>query len=290
MIQMKPFKEVLKEKKFIVTAELFPPKGIDITQLMNRAKFLSDYVDAFNVTDSQRAIMRLGPLAICHKLKVAGYEPIYQLTCRDRNRIALQSDLLQASLLGIENILILSGDHPFNGDHKDAKPVYDLDPVTLLRVADSLRNGRDMNGTLLNGKPTFLLGAVVNPSVEPLDLQLIMMKKKIESGASFFQTQITFDINIFKNFYEKVKDYGIRVLFGVLLLKSYQMAENLNKMPGINIPQELIERLKDTKDPINEGITIVANLIEEIKMFADGVHIMAINAEEYIPEILKRVT
>ncbi len=181
--------EKISQNKFIITAELFPPKGTDITNLISRADMIGPLVDGINVTDNQRASMRLGSIAVCRLLKEKGYEPILQMTCRDRNRIALQSDLLSAYVLGIENILILSGDHPAVGEYKDTKGVYDLDPVQLLTAARTLESGVDLAGKKLNGSPKFCLGAVVNPTAKPQELQLMMMQKKVNAGARFFQTQ-----------------------------------------------------------------------------------------------------
>ena len=281
--------EKLAQKKFIYTAELFPPKGTDITNLMARADIIGPLVDAINITDNQRASMRLGSLAVCRLLKEKGYEPILQMTCRDRNRIALQSDLLSAYVLGIENILALSGDHPAVGEYKDIKGVYDLDTVQLLTAARTLESGVDLAGKKLNGSPKFCLGAVVNPTSKPLELQLIMMRKKMNAGARFFQTQTIFDVRQFKEFYAQVKSPNIKVFPGVTLIKSVQFMEFLSNLPGVNIPEEVVKRVKSAKDPLREGIEICAETIRELKGFADGVHIMAIGSEQVIPEILNRI-
>ena len=284
---MSHFSEKLKSKKFIVTCELFPPKGTDLTNLLKKAEALKGMVDGVNVTDSQRAIMRISPLAVCHILKERGLEPIFQLTCRDRNRIALQSDLLGASVLGIENILILSGDHPAIGDHPQAKPVYDLDSIQLLKTARTLEKGEDLGGKRLKGVPKFCLGAVANPSFVPLELQVLMMEKKVQAGAEFFQTQPIFDLKTFKDFQKKASKLEAKVIIGIFLFKSLKMAKLLDEM-GLKIPQEYLERLEKTEDPLKEGINIAVDLIQEIKNECDGVHLMALGKEEYIPEILKR--
>jgi len=284
---MSRFSERLKSKKFIITCELFPPKGTDLTNLLEKAERLKGIVDGVNVTDSQRAIMRISPLAVCHILKEKGLEPVFQLTCRDRNRIALQSDLLGASALGIENILVLSGDHPAVGDHPEAKPVYDLDPVQLLKTARVLEKGEDLAGRRLKGNPKFCLGAVANPSFEPSDLQVFMMKKKIRAGAEFFQTQPIFGLKAFKNFKEKISKLEAKVIIGIFLLKSLKMAELLDEI-GLKIPEEYFKRLEKAKDPLKEGMNIAVDLIKNIKNECDGVHLMALGKEEYIPEILKR--
>ena len=279
----------LKSGKFVVTAELFPPKGVDISDLMKRADIIGPVVDAINITDNQRATMRLGSLAISRLLKERGYEPILQMTCRDRNRLALQSDLLSAYVLGIQNILILSGDHNQIGEYKDAKAVYDLDPVQLLRAARGLENGVDMAGKKLKGSPSYCLGAVVNPTASPSELQIMMMKKKANAGAEFFQTQPVFDVAGYREFVGKISGLKTKVLPGVILIKSVEFIKFLVSMPGVNIPKDIVERMEGSADPLREGIKICAETITELKKFSDGVHIMAIGMEEYIPEILSKV-
>ncbi|MDD5492679.1 MAG: methylenetetrahydrofolate reductase [bacterium] len=283
------FKEVLKNKKFIITAELFPPKGTNIQPLLEKAKLLRGKIDGFNVTDNQRAVMRLGSLSICRLLQEQGCEPILQMTCRDRNRIALESDLLSASVLGVENILILSGDHPTQGDHKEAKPVYDLDPVQLLKTARTLETGVDLVGKKLDGSPQFCLGAVVNPMADPLELQLTMMEKKIEAGAEFFQTQPIFDFKLLETFIAKTREYNTKILIGIFLLKSAQVAIFMKEKLGINIDSRYIDRLSRATSPLDEGIAIAAELISQMKPHVDGVHIMALGLEEHIAEILNKV-
>jgi 5,10-methylenetetrahydrofolate reductase len=278
----------LKENKFVITAELFPPKGVDISDLMRRADLIGKIVDGINVTDNQRASMRLGSLAISRLLKEKGYEPILQMACRDRNRIALQSDLLSAYVLGIENVLVISGDHNSIGEYKDAKAVYDLDSVQLLQAARTLETGVDLAGKKLKGSPKFCLGAVVNPTADPIDLQIIMMEKKIRAGAFFFQTQPVYDIEKYKIFLDKTRHLNAKILPGVILLKSAQFIQFMSQLPGVNIPAQTALRIEKASDPLKEGINICAETIRELKKFADGVHIMAIGMEEHIPEILER--
>jgi len=280
------FKEKLKTDKFLITAELFSPKGTDVSGFLNRASCLAG-IDAVNVTDNQRASMRVGSLAMCKLLLETGIEPVMQIACRDKNRIALQSELLSANVLGIENVLIISGDHPNAGEYAGAKTVYDLDTVQLIRTAKLLETGTDLAGKKLAGSPKFCLGAVVNPSAEPHELQIIMLEKKIKSGAEFFQTQTIFDVNQYKNFYEKIKHSGVKILPGVTLIKSPKFMQFLQKLPGVNIPQNIQDRINNAADPLAEGMRICAETIKELRSFSDGVHIMAIGMEEYIPEILK---
>ena len=281
--------EKLKSGKFIITAELYPPKGVDVSKLMKKAELIGHLVDGINITDNQRASMRLGSMAVCKLLKDKGYEPILQMTCRDRNRIALQSDLLSAFVLGIENVLILSGDHPAVGEYKDTKGVYDLDTIQLLTAARTLESGVDLAGKKLKGSPKFCLGAVVNPTANPVELQIMMMQKKINAGARFFQTQTIFDAASFRDFHNKVKGFGVKVFAGVTLIKSVQFMDFLSNLPGVHIPDEVVNRVKSSKDPLKEGIEICAETIRELKGFADGVHIMAIGSEQLIPDILSKI-
>jgi methylenetetrahydrofolate reductase (NADPH) len=281
--------DIFKQKKFVITAELFPPKGTDITDLMRRADLIGPLVDGINVTDNQRASMRLGSIAVCRLLKERGYRPIMQMTCRDRNRLALQSDLLSAFVLGIEDILMLSGDHPRAGEYKEISGVYDLDPVQLIAAARGLEAGVDLAGKKLKGTPKYCIGAVVNPTSTPQELQILMLRKKIAAGAQFFQTQTIFDVEQYRQFHEKVKYFPARILPGVTLLKSPEFVTFMQNLPGVNIPPAFVERIRTAADPLAEGIKICAETIRELKTFTEGVHIMAIGMEQHIPEILKSV-
>ncbi len=204
------------------------------------AKYLQGWVHAVNVTDNQSAVMRLGSLAASVGLKQKGVEPVYQLTCRDRNRIALQSDLLTAYSLGIDNVLLLTGDHIQLGDHKEAKPVFDLDSVQLIDMAMGLRHGHDITGNAIENPPDMAYGAVVNPNFEPLDLQLMKMKKKVDAGAEFFQTQAVYDRRIFETFMNKASKLNVPIQVGLVVLKSPQMGKFMNaNVSGIEVPQVL---------------------------------------------------
>ncbi len=282
------FKDNLQKNKFIITAELFPPKGVNIDSFLKKADILAQVVDAINVTDNQRASMRVGSLAMCRLLRDRGIETIMQMTCRDRNRIALQSDLLSANVLGLNNILILSGDHPNVGEYAGTKTVYDLDTIQLIKTARLLETGVDFAGKKLNGSPKFCLGAVANPTAAPIELQILMLEKKVESGIEFVQTQTVFDVVQYREFFEKTKNLKVRILPGVSVIKSVAFMDFLKKLPGVNIPQTIQERIISAKDPFQEGLNICAETIKELKVFTSGVHIMAIGIEEYIPEILKR--
>lgn len=276
--------------KPVFTAEIYPPKGTNLDAVLRKAKLLTPAIHAFNITDSQRAVMRLSALAISRRLVEEGFTPIYQLTCRDRNRIALQSDLLGAAVLGIENVLLLSGDHPRHGDHPQAKPVFDLDAAHLLDVTRQLMAGTDMQGNKLDGVPAFCVGAVVNPTAEPMENQLLMFRKKAILGAQFFQTQVIYDVAVYRQFLAGVAALDLAemplLLPSVLLLKSPGMAQRMAQVPGIRIPAEVVARMEKAGDPLREGKVICAELIDELLTVAPGVHIMAINAEEMIPEIL----
>jgi len=275
----------------VVTTEIGPPKGTDISEIEEVAEILRGRVDAANVTDQQSSVMRLGSLATCHLLKERGLEPILQMTCRDRNRLALQSDLLSAWVLGIENVLAITGDLPALGDHPQAKPVYDLDSVQLLGTIKRLNEGYDMVGNELQGKPDFFPGAVVNPGADTdaaFELQLIKMEKKIATGAKFFQTQAVYDVNSFAKFMKRVEGFNVPILAGIIPLKSVGMARFLNKnVAGVFVPEELIDKMAEAEDKTRTGIEIAANLLRELKDICHGIHIMAIGWEKKVPAVLE---
>ena len=279
--------KAIKKGVFLVTSEVGPPKGTDIEDMMWDADLLKDRVHALNVTDQQSSVMRLGSLAVSHLLKKRGIEPVYQLTCRDRNRIALQSDLLSASLLGIKNVLCLTGDHVSLGDHREAKPVFDLDSVSLIAAAKQLREGKDINGHSLEGAPDYCIGAVVSPGADPLEPQLYKMEKKVRVGAEFFQTQAVYDVASFEKFMEQVKHLKVPIIAGIVMLKSAGMARFMNKnVAGITVPDALIQEMEKAKDPVEKSIEISARLIKELKGLCHGVHIMPIGWERKVPAVL----
>jgi methylenetetrahydrofolate reductase (NADPH) len=283
-------RECFEQGKYAVTCEVGPPKGVNIKKYIDDVEPLKERVVAFNVTDLQSAVMRFGSLATCRLLIERGMEPILQMTCRDRNRLALQSDLLSAYGLGIENILCLTGDHPGLGDHPQAKGVFDLDSVQLLAAATSLQQGKDMAGNELEAAPKFFLGAVVTPGAEPLEPQIIKMEKKIEAGAQFFQTQAVYDTGQFKEFMKEVCRFNVPVMAGIVLLKSAGMANYMNaNVAGVSVPEELIEELKKDKEKTKSGQTgveIAVRIINEIKDCCQGVHLMALGWEDKLPAIL----
>ncbi|MDD5496792.1 MAG: methylenetetrahydrofolate reductase [Candidatus Omnitrophica bacterium] len=281
------FCEKIKQGKFVVTSEIGPPKGIDIKEMLEDADLIKGRVDAINVTDLQSSVMRLGSLAVCHLLKDRAHEPIFQVTCRDRNRLALQSDLLSASVLGVENILALTGDYPSLGDHPDAKPVFDLGSVQLLEVIRALEEGKDMKGNALKGAPKFCAGAVVNPGADPLEPEIIKMEKKVASGAKFFQTQAVYDVELFKRFLDSAKHIKTTILAGIVLLKSAGMAKYMNKnVSGVFVPDNLINEMETTKDKAAKSIEIAARLIKELRPLCQGIHVMPIGWDKKVPLVL----
>jgi len=282
--------EKLKSGKFLITAEIGPGKGTDIDEYLEEMEILRGKVDAINVTDLQSSVMRLGSLVVCHLLAERDLEPVFQITCRDRNRLALQSDLLSAYVLGIRNVLVLTGDHTVLGDHPEAKPVFDLDSVSLLKVASTLTEGKDMKGNDLKGTPEFCLGAVVSPGADPLEPQLIKMEKKIEAGAKFFQTQAVYDRKSFEKFIKKAEKFGVPIMVGIVLLKSAGMARFMNaNVAGVSVPDEFIKIMAEAskEDRPRRSIEIAASLIKEMKGMCRGVHIMSLGWDKYVPSVLE---
>ena len=284
---MSTLSEALKSGQFVVTSELGPPKGVDIEEMMADIELLRERVVALNVTDQQSSVMRLGSLAVCHLLKERGIEPIFQMTCRDRNRIALQSDLLSASVLGIENVLCLTGDYTSLGDHPEAKPVFDLDSVSLLETAVRLQQGHDLAAKELKGSPNFFLGAVVTPGADPIEPQILKMEKKIKAGARFFQTQAVYEPEEFERFMSSVKHFNVPVLAGLILLKSAGMARFMNRnIAGVHVPDSLIEEMDKAENKRQRSIEIAARLIKDLRHLCHGIHIMPIGWEKLVPAVL----
>ena len=284
--------ELFDNGEFVVTAEVGPPKGIDASHVVAEAKEFLSGITAVNVTDNQSSVMRMGSLPACVMLKNAGLTPILQLTCRDRNRIALQSELLGAAALGIDNILCLTGDHTKMGDHPGAKPVFDLDSVSLLHTVCQLEKGVDLGGNPLVGEaPKFAKGAVVSPCSDCVDAQLAKMERKVMAGAEYFQTQAVFDSEKFISFMEKAKQFGKPVQLGVIIPKSAGMAKFMNKnVAGVHVPQWMIDELAADKEKAKAGITgveLAAKVIRECRPYCQGLHIMALGWEAKVPELLK---
>ena len=285
--------ELFERGEFVVSAEVGPPKGFHVDHLLEDTKKYLSGISAVNVTDNQSSVMRLGSLAMSKALLDQGLTPIYQLTCRDRNRIALQSDLLSAAMFGIENLLLLTGDHTKLGDHPQAKPVFDLDSVSLIHAVKQLESGVDLGGNELVGEPPkFAKGAVVSPCSDSVDAQLAKMERKVRAGADYFQTQAVFEPEKFIRFMEKAKQFCKPVQVGIIIPKSAGMAKFMNNnVAGIHVPDEMIEELKKDKEKTKAGITgveIAARIIKECRPYCQGVHIMALGWEDKVPELLKQ--
>ncbi len=271
------FAAAIKSGKFVITAEVSPPKGTDISDVLAGAGLLQGLVDAVNVTDNQRAVMRMSPIAICHKLGEMGFETIMHMTCRDRNRLALQSDLLAAHALGIHNILAMSGDYPTMGDQPSTKPVFDLDSVQLLEFIEKMNNGSDFQDNPLDSPTSICAGGVANPGARPLGPQLLKLKKKVLAKVRFIQTQAVFDAVVFNEFADAARLTGIPVIAGIIPLRSAQNARFMNeKIPGVNIPDQSIHRMEAAGDPALEGMRIAAEIIAGIRTNCQGIHIMPI--------------
>ena len=272
--------------QFAITAEIAPPKGCDPSAALAAARHLGTLA-GINVTDNQGANMRMSPLALAALLRQQGFEPIFQLTCRDRNRLALQSDLLGAAALGIDTVLVLSGDHPRFGDHPAARAVFDLDAVQLLNVVNDLNGGHDMAGKPLQGAPRFFAGAAVSPASDPFELMFQKMRKKVATGARFFQTQAVFDQAVLRTFMAEAGHCQVPVLLGVLLLKSAGMARFVNAhIPGLKVPQNLVDLLDRSSNPLAEGVAIARDLVQLARACCQGVHVMTLGRDDLLTDIL----
>ena len=285
------FKDALNSGKFVITSEVAPPKGTNLEGMLHHIDLLRDTVDAINVTDHQSSVMRFPSLGGCLAIKEGGGEPILQMTCRDRNRLALQAELLLAYTRGIRNVLCLTGDAVPVGDHKEAKGVFDFDSVQLLRAIRLMESGQDMGGNSLDGAVEFCAGAIVTPEAQPIEPQLIKFEKKVEAGAEFFQTQAIYDLENFSKFMEYARPFPVKVLAGIVLLSSARMAKYMTEnVPGIFVPQNLIDELASAPkgEALATGIEIAGQMIAALKRdsMCDGVHIMAIGREEVVPDIM----
>ena len=285
--------ELFDRGEFVVSAEVGPPKGIHIDGLIEEAKKYLGGITAVNVTDNQSSVMRLGSLATCRQLLDAGLTPIYQLTCRDRNRIALQSDLLSAAMFGIENILCLTGDHTSLGDHPGAKPVFDLDSVSLLHTVCQLESGVDLGGNPLVGDPPkFAKGAVVSPCSDSIDAKLAKMERKVLAGCDYFQTQAVFEPEKFISFMERARQFGKPVQLGIIIPKSAGMCRYMNNnVAGVHVPDDMLDELAADKERAKAGITgveIAARVIRECRPYCQGIHIMALGWESKVPALLEQ--
>ena len=288
--------KVLASGKFAVTGELGPPKSADGGVIRRKADILKGYVDAVNITDCQTAIVRLSSIASATILLDCGLEPVVQMTCRDRNRIAIQSDLLGAAALGAKNLLCLTGDHQKFGNHPEAKGVFDLDSIQMIAMVKGMRDEKKfLNGEEMEVEPRFFIGAAENPFADPFEFRAIRLGKKVQAGADFIQTQIVLNVEKFAAWMEQVRKLGLHkktyILAGVSPLKSVGMARYMkNNVPGMDVPDEIIERMKGAEDPKAEGIEICVDIIKQVRKIEGvaGVHIMAIEWEEAVPQIVEK--
>ncbi|MEQ8751923.1 MAG: methylenetetrahydrofolate reductase [Coleofasciculus sp. G1-WW12-02] len=283
------FRDAVKSGEFLITAEVTPPKGGDPIHMLDMAKPLKQRVHAVNITDGSRAVLRMSSLAAAAILHQNGIEPICQMACRDRNRLGLQADLMGAQALGIRNILALTGDPVKVGDHPDAKPVFDLESVRLLQLISKLNRGFDANDKpLSDGNTDLFAGAAVDPQLKSWSGLQRRFERKLEAGAQFFQSQLIADFQRLEMFMDKIAaDTDKPILAGIFLIKSAKNAQFLNKyVPGVNIPQSIIDRLAAAVDPLQEGMKIAAEQIQLAKQLCQGVHIMVIKREDLIPQIL----
>lgn len=285
------FAEDLVQKKFLITAELIPPRGTDFKHLLLQADELQPFVNAFNLPDNPGARLHAAPLGLAHILQARGFETIYQVTCRDRNRLALQADLLAAGILGIRNVLVVTGDHTMLGDHPASKPVYDLDSVQLLALLHKLNQGFDANDRPLTDMTEFCYGAVVNSALDGLEAQIWKLQSKVEFGISFVQTQAVFEPEAFRLLMETVKGIPVKVLAGIMPLRSARMARWVNRsVPGVSIPPILINRLETAKDPVLEGWRITQEIVDAIKETSNGLHFMPLGDSHALAQFLESLT
>jgi 5,10-methylenetetrahydrofolate reductase len=281
----------LAARKFVATGELTPPKGTDLSKLFAAAELLRGSVDAINVTESPRARMTMDPRAAAWLLQERGFETIVQVTSRDRNRIAVQSDLLGAAALGLHNFVFMGGDSPAGGDHPDAKPVFDLTASGLLAAAEALRNGKDYAGNALAGTPDLLLGATCNPGSPRFEAEVENTRRKIDAGARLLQTQAVYHGDQLKRFIDAVRPDGVAILAGIIPLKSEKSGPWLNaNLPGVVVPADILDAMdRAAKAGVarERGIEIAAAVVAEMKGICQGVHVMAIGLEADVPEILR---
>ncbi|MDX9703137.1 MAG: methylenetetrahydrofolate reductase [Candidatus Auribacterota bacterium] len=289
---MSNLRKKLEARTPVITGELTPPKGTDTKQFLDDATTIGKCVDAINITDNPRASMRMGSLGGAYLLKQINIEPIFQITGRDRNRISLQSDLLSAWTMGIENVLVTTGDNVSAGDHKGAKPVFDLDSTQMLYALHNLNNGKDLEGNPLCGATGFCYGAAVNPFLTPEELNFIRIRQKIQQGVSFFQTQPVFEIPVFESFINAYNGLQktVPVIAGILILKSAQMARFVNSnISGIRIPDNIISGLENSQNQLEYGISLAVDLGKSLLGMVSGIHIMSIGLEHRVEGIINAI-
>ena len=284
--------DLVRSGRFVVTSELNPPKGLDLAPMLETARSLVGFVDAFNLTDSHNARMSMAPIGAARHLLDEGIEPILQMTARDRNRIAIQADLLAAAALGVSNVVLMTGDTPSHGDHPGAKAVFDLGSVEIIETARALNEGRDRAGKALHGAPDLCIGAVVNPGNPDLEGEMARMAAKVEAGARFFQTQAVYDVGAFEHFALRLDRFagaGVSVIAGIIPLKSVRMARYLNEsVPGIEVPEALIEEIANSGDVDAAATSMAARIIAGVASLCQGVHLMMLGREALIPAIVEQ--
>ncbi len=284
---MSRLRNKLEAGEFVVTGEVAPPKGTDLAAMHTAVDILAPHCDALNVTDNQGATLHLSSLAASKAILDRGVEPIFQQTCRDRNRLALQSDLLAAWSLGLENVLVVTGDDPRAGDHPNAKGVFDLDSTQLAQVAVGMNEGHDMMGHELKGSTGFFIGGAMFPEAEPWDIQFARTEQKIEAGIRFFQTQAVFDMDKLHRAVEAVRPLGAKIIASVLVIKSPGVVRFVNEhLAGLMVPDAIAERIRRAEDPAEEAIRLAAEQVREIRQIADGVHVMPLGLDPAIGRIL----
>lgn len=285
---MSRLRDALDRGEFVITGEIAPPLGTDMSVMQASVAELGPLCHALNVTDNQGATLHLSSLAASRAVLDAGHEPIFQQTCRDRNRLALQSDLLAAWTLGLENVLIVTGDDPRGGDHPQAKGVFDLDSTQLLEIAAGMNEERDMLGRDMDGGTGFMIGAAAFPEAEPWEVQYARISRKIEAGARFFQTQAIFDIDKFARMAEAVAPTGAKLIAGILLLKSPRVVDFINKrLAGLMIPDHIADRIRNASDPAEEAVVLAIEQVRALREVADGVHIMPLGLDTSVRRILE---
>jgi len=281
------FRDALERGEFVVTGEIAPPRGSDPAAMRASAETLAPHCHALNVTDNQGASLHMSSLGAAKMILDMGIEPIFQQTCRDRNRLALQSDLLAAWALGLENVLIVTGDDPRAGDHPHAKGVFDLDSTQLAQIARGMNAGTDMLGRPLKGGTGFYIGAAMFPEAEPWDVQLARASAKIDAGVRFFQTQAIFDIEKLVRAVDALRPLGAKIIAGVLILKSPRVIDFINEhLAGLMVPDQVAARIRGADDPVEEAIALAVEQVRAIRSIADGVHIMALGLDDAVGRIL----
>jgi 5,10-methylenetetrahydrofolate reductase len=283
------FAEALDSGRFVVTTEEPPPKGTDLSLFKRRCEKLRGVVDAINVTESSGAVMTMSPIGVMRPILEAGLHPILQMTCRDRNRIALQADLLAAAALGVTTVSCMYGDPIEGGEDPDAKGVFDLDTVSLLGAVNDLRDGHDMAGKALSGAPRFYCGAVANPGAPDLEREIAHMQEKVAAGARFFQTQSVYDVGVFERFMTRASSIGVPVIAGFIVLKSAAMARRLSDtLPDLDIPDVILREIEASPDEAERSIGISGRILSELRQVAQGLHVIAVGWESRIPRILEQ--